>query len=227
MTSPNAAAIASPTQLDICLKAMTMTYEANIRCIYKSMDEMTRRHATNMAELKVKLELKLSDLRDSLDYTHAEITDLKSELSRSKSEPQIPSTDCAGTCGTTATVDRWLEDLEVKVDYLENQSRCSNLHLDGISEALHETWKRTEAKVVDDIVNTLKLPSPSIEQAHRTGKHAAWKYRTIVAKFYYYNEKETVLSSACLHWDQSSPVVVYQDFSLRGQKQRPLLLPQL
>lgn len=149
------------SQLDICLQTIKMAYEVIINSVNQRMDDMTRIHANNMAELKASSWSKIIELKDSLDYPHVEIEDLKSAFTCLKSESWIPSTKSACTCGIPASVSKRLDDVEVKLDYLENHLRCSNLRLNGISEEPLESWEWTEAKVANFIVKTLKLPCPS------------------------------------------------------------------
>ena len=108
------------------------------------------------------------------------------------------------------TVKAAIVDIELKADYLENQSRRNNLRIDGVLEDSGETWEGTELKVKDLFVTSLGF-SPSeatnikVERAHRTGKnipihpsrapggsrqHTA---RSIVVKFQSFKDREAVL----------------------------------
>lgn len=53
-----------------------------------------------------------------------------------------------------------------KIDYLENQSRCNNLCLEGIPESPRETWSTTVEKLTQ-FITTLGLPLPRTERAHQ------------------------------------------------------------
>ena len=60
-----------------------------------------------------------------------------------------------------------------KIEYLENQSRRSNIRIDGIREEEAETWDNTETKVKEILKEKLNLDEePDIERAHRVGRRA-------------------------------------------------------
>ena len=75
-----------------------------------------------------------AELRASLEFTQNEVTELKKQLSNVNITPTQMSSLVAG-----------LQKLSGTVDYLENQSRRSNLRIDGIAEIPGETWAQTEA----------------------------------------------------------------------------------
>lgn len=42
-----------------------------------------------------------------------------------------------------------LQQVEIKLDYIENQGRCCNLRFDAVPEIAKEDWEGTECKVVN------------------------------------------------------------------------------
>lgn len=47
-----------------------------------------------------------------------------------------------------AAINQQLLQVDLKLDYLENQSRRNNLRFDGITEDTKEDWAATECKIV-------------------------------------------------------------------------------
>ena len=89
------------------------------------------------------------------------------------------------------------EIIQNKITDLENRSRRNNLRIDGLLESQNETWADCEAKVQDLIKRKLKIKDDiKIERAHRTGKIAHGKPRTILFKLHSYKDKTTILRSA-------------------------------
>ena len=72
--------------------------------------------------------------RASFEFTQNEVTELKKQLSNVNI-----------TVTQMSSLDAGLQKLSGTVDYLENQSRRSNLRIDGIAEIPGETWAQTEA----------------------------------------------------------------------------------
>lgn len=60
-----------------------------------------------------------------------------------------------------------LHQVEIKSDYLENQSYWNNLHFDWIIEDPLEDWSTMEWRVIRHITNNLGLPAPYLERAHQ------------------------------------------------------------
>ena len=56
--------------------------------------------------------------------------------------------------------------MQLKTEYLENQSRRNNIRVSGIPEAVGETWEVSEAKVKTVIKEKLQI-DVDIERAHR------------------------------------------------------------
>ena len=63
-----------------------------------------------------------------------------------------------------------LDKHDEKIEYLENQSRCNNIRIDGIPEETNESWSVTEEIVKKELTEKLHLEiEPTIERAHRIG----------------------------------------------------------
>ena len=112
-----------------------------------------------VAEIKARLDIyekDTSDLKVSLEFSQKDIKDLKPCSSRlHEVEEEIEK-----MCGS-------LDYHTDKIEYLENQSRRSNIRIDGIREEEAETWDNTETKVKEILKEKLNLDEePDIERAH-------------------------------------------------------------
>ena len=79
----------------------------------------------SVGELKASLEFSQGDI-DDLQESFAKITDMEEELD---------------------DIQQCLDKHEEKIVYLENQSRRSNIRIDGIPEETNESWSTTEGIV--------------------------------------------------------------------------------
>ena len=89
-----------------------------------------------------------------------------------------------------------------KIEYLENQSRRSNIRIDGIREEEAETWDNTETKVKEILKEKLNLDEePDIERVHPAGRRAnattgsVRRPRTIVCRLRDWKQKEQIIRS--------------------------------
>ena len=97
-----------------------------------------------------------------------------------------------------------LSEQELKVEYLESQSRRNNICVKGIPESEKETWEEVEPKVKDAIKIKLDL-EVDIERAHRVEQRKQGKKRsstnehqprTIVCRLRDWKQREQVLRKA-------------------------------
>ena len=148
-----------------------------------------------VAEIKARLDIyekDTSDLKVSLEFSQKDIKDLKPCSSRlHEVEEEIEK-----MCGS-------LDYHTDKIEYLENQSRRSNIRIDGIREEEAETWDNTETKVKEILKEKLNLDEePDIERAHRVGRRAnattgsVRRPRTIVCRLRDWKQKEQIIRSA-------------------------------
>ena len=134
--------------LDIQQKTFQSYIQAFMDSTNKRFDKFVSENVQTQAEL-----------RASLEFTQNEVTELKKQLSN----VNITATQMS-------SLDAGLQKLSGTVDYLENQSRRSNLRIDGIAEIPGKTWAQTEA-VRAKLVKELNIPEETtrniaIERAH-------------------------------------------------------------
>ena len=158
----------------------------------------------------------VSQLKESLEFSQAELEHCKTVIQENL-DKNIKSD---------------VSMLKDKTTYLENQSRRSNIRVDGITEEMNETWEATECKVKKILKEKLNLTEePRIERAHRTGRlrnsdgsHRA-KPRTVVCKLYDWKVKEIILKAA--RTVRPPGLFVNEDYAEETVKRRKELLPQM
>lgn len=223
--------------VDACIKSFQGALESAVNSLNKRIDELTIRHLNEMTELryqhtqqmenlKRELEAKhsqsLQDFKSSIEYTQGTVDDIKREL---REEPhKTRPTDKEHELKLNAITNQ-LHQAEIKIDYLENQSRRNNLRFEGIEESQRESWQTTEKKVIHLVTSKLGLPAPDIERAHRIGKHNSGKPTTIIVKFQHFKDCEAIMTAA--HQVRNKNFVIYQDHSARVMQKRQELRPQL
>ena len=133
------------------------------------------------------LELRVGDLVRSLEFTQAEVQDLKVEnktLLKSDHENR-------------ALIDDYktrVEHLEQRLNYQEDYSRRLNLRFSGVHElSTGKTLEETASLVVKISEDKLQLPAMSLERTHRVGPINPTRLRTIVARFEKFSDRETDL----------------------------------
>ena len=112
---------------------------------------------------------------------------------------------------------------------MENQSRRSNIRIDGILEEENESWDTTEEKVKQVLAEKLNLEEAlHIERAHRVRRVASGprrRPRTIVCKLRDFKQKEQILKVT----RRIKPVGLYVNEDLaketldKREEQRPKL----
>lgn len=136
------------------------------------------------------MEVTISELTKSLEFTQAEVHDLKREadhLRKSNSDNQTKIQDYG----------KKLEDLEQRFNYQEDYSRRNNLRISGLEEPQNdETWEQTSARVSELLLNKLQLPTMNLERAHRVGPASSSRPRTVMVRFERFGDREAVLRNA-------------------------------
>ena len=186
----------SPKAVDNMSTMVKGLFEEHVELIKRHFSEeiakQTASFKANFRELKGIVD----DLKQSLEFSQAEIADLKSQLAIQRDE--IDEKDIR-----IETLENITAALRSKQTYLENQSRRNNLRANGIPENGYESWDKVEVKLIRVLVEQLNLDyEPEIERAHRVGKTTKPdgspldKLRTIVSKFYDWKVKENILHAA-------------------------------
>lgn len=149
---------------------------------------------------------------DKLDKVLKDTDQIKSDLKKTQEEMIAMNTKITSLQNENETQRKKVATLEAKVDYLENQSRRCNLVFRGVLEEKKESWTESKNKILT-IVNDMGIVinSREIERAHRTPSKTS--PRPIVAKFYSYEMKETILKTAKSLKIKWPNVSIMEDFS--------------
>ena len=135
------------------------------------------------------LESTVSDLRTSLEFSQAEIVDLKNEVKnydKINREKTAALDDCK----------KRILELQQQVNYQDDYMRRPNLRISGVPERNGETWEQTAELVTKLCEENLQLPPVSIERAHRVGKADSSTSRTIITRFEKFSDREAALRNA-------------------------------
>lgn len=132
------------------------------------------------------LESRIQELTRSLEFTQAEVLDLKEDLKavrKSNSDKETTVNDLKGCA----------KELVQRLNYQDDYSRRNNLRITGLYETAGESWEQTAALVSSLLQNKLELPPMDLERAHRVGT-VGWPYsRTIIARFERFQDREAVM----------------------------------
>lgn len=169
------------------------------------------------------LKLLMNDFNSRLDAITREMHEMKVSLEYSQKdidEIKGKTRDIDALNEMFSKLRKQIEELENKLDYLENQNRRNNIRISGIKEDRGESWDITEKKVKDMFQDKLGLDSNSIviERAHRTGKPRNGKPKQIVAKLLSYKDKEKVIKSSKKL--KGTGIFIKEDFSARVLQRR-------
>lgn len=120
-----------------------------------------------------------------------------------------------------------IQQLEDKLDYLENQSRRNNIIIYGVKDEDNENWNATENKAVEFIKNNLKteLKAHEIERSHRLGKKFRGTNRPIIIKFNNFKTKNELLKASPKL--KGTGFALSEDFSQKVKDTRNQLKPYL
>lgn len=163
----------------------------------------------------------VSDLKSSLEFSQKDIGDHEATLTSLNRSIQETSTEIDNVQSSITTQ-------LSKLTYLENQSRRSNLRIDGIPEEPNETWDSTENKVKQILVEKLQLVNtPRIERSHRISSRnmKPGKPKTVMCKLYDWKEKELILKQA--RKIKPEGIYITEDLAEDTIKRRKEQLPNL
>ena len=164
-------------------------------------------------------ETRVTDLTSSLEYTQAEVLELKEHVKALENDKNNNLKNIEDSASK-------VKELENRCNYLDDYSRRHNLRITGIEEQQSETWEQTATKVTSVLQSKLQLPALSLERAHRVGPRQADRPRpSIVARFERYCDREAVLRNA--RKLKGTGVYINEDLCAASHAVRTSLMPQL
>ena len=198
--------------------------------------EKTFKSAVKILIEDVKSEVKdirkeIEEMKLSVKFMSGKYDDVKEKIVKTDNEVN-------GVCAQIKSIKKEMndefEDLELKQEYLENQSRCINIKITGVQEDdTEKTWDDTEMIVKKMIREKLGIEKDmKIERAHHVGKkfksrdpsrhdgsasQSSRSSRPIAAKIRSWKTKQTILKVA--RKKRPKRVQFMRDFS-RGTLER-------
>ena len=189
-------------------------------CLQVFVDSTVSR-VDNLVRDVANMSRNVDDLKASLQFSQAEIDGLKINNAKCM---EVGKTISEGLSASQT----FTNDVSAKLDYLENQSRRSNVIIDGIPDVKSESWSDAEIKVKNVFTDHLKIDPKliEIERAHRVGKYdPTGRPRSIVAKLLRFKDKEEIFKRSKNL--KGTNIYINEDFSESVRQKRKDLLPQL
>ena len=175
--------------LNEVLQLQERMFKTLVDSLVNNFDSRLDTVVRTVAELKTRLNIWQKDTKEFkqiLEFSQKDIDELKPcKTKLADIEDDIDD--------IYDSVDHYMD----KLKYSENQSRRSNIRIDGILEEENESWDTTEEKVKQVLAEKLNLEEAlHIEQAHRVGRVVSGPRglpRTIVCKLQDLKQKGQIL----------------------------------
>ena len=168
------------------LEAFKLLLEAQERTLRSAMDIVVKQ----MQERIQLVEGTVTDLIKSLEFSQAELKDLKDEAKKLRTSSNEQQT-------IIERLQSKVQALEQRVNYQEDYNRRNNLRITGLQEQPRgETWEQTAANVSKLLQDKLQLPSVNLERAHRVGHGASPHPRPVIVRFEKFSEREATMRNA-------------------------------
>ena len=178
---------------------------------------------------------RVQEFKTSLEFSQGDIDCLKKELAELKSEMKTQLKSEGDLGERIRNVNESLVAETTRADYLEAQSRRSNLIFEGIrEESADESWAESEKKVKDLLEQKLGLSRDiELERVHRIARkedaagpiRGSPKPRAIIAKFIRFKDRSEVMANAKKL--KGTNIYINEDFIDSVRKRRKELLPAM
>jgi DNA repair exonuclease SbcCD ATPase subunit len=176
------------TDLNARMSTMISKEDGSLRSIIKEVFSQMKDEFLNSVSHRIDvLEGKLFEKESENDRLQREVKKLERELENQKDENEKLKSEMIKSD----------DNVNEKMNRLEQYSRINNIRIDGIPEDKEESRFHTENKVLkylNQSMPTLKLRINDIEIAHRLGKSKNGKPRQIIVQFCSRNTKTDILS---------------------------------
>ena len=200
------------------VRELLKTQKSTISAMFRAHMEATDKRIDDIL-------VKMNDIQHSLEFTQAEVQDLKKQSVSSTS--QVPSK--SDPVKRLEDLENDFADLQDKIDDLESRSRRNNLCFEGVPEqdGGEKTWEATEKRLRELVLPKLEVPEDIvIERAHRVGqRQRSQRPRKIIARFVNFKDKEKVLKAR--KWLVGTNIYINEDFSDRIKMIRKDLWPKV
>jgi hypothetical protein len=188
----------------------------------------------NTATLKSHIDMSISSLQESMSLIRAEITTMKLKVDSTDRSTEQTNAKCVALEAELASVRAdnkqmraELNNCQKKLNDMENESRKTNLILDGLLDDENES-KNSLLLKIHDTLSLMEVPNVyaiKIDKAYRIGKKPGNKPRPVLIRFCYTPDKETVWS---LRKNlKGTNIYLREDFSPQTMQYRNSLVPIL
>ncbi|MCP4483312.1 MAG: hypothetical protein GY823_01945 [Flavobacteriaceae bacterium] len=188
MPKPNEQQVVTLDVVNALLKNQAEAYRSSFQSIIADVKEELRSIKKDLTDLKVSLQF----TQNKFDESEKKVAAIEQKVKK-QSENLFDLNDHADSS-------------DEQLEYLENQSRRSNIRIVGVPEQAAESWDDTETKVKEVIKEKLGLSEEfEIDRCHRVGRNSNRQKRDgrqddeprpIVAKLVRWKDKERILKKA-------------------------------
>lgn len=188
--------------------------------IHEVLDEILEEKLTPLTQT-------VAALRFDVDKTIESVIDVRKTAEEAKATAADNSTKMADMESTITRLTRQTKDLQDKIVSMECHSRRDNLCFGGIQETTGETDQECEDKVRAAILTHMNIDTQNMKfvRCHRLGKKRANFTRSIIIKFHYYGDRQTVWTKRSTL--KGKKIWVSENFPIEIEKKRAILRPVL
>lgn len=193
---------------------MLLQQQDNFKCFIQLIMDGTNKRLDSVIR-------DVQELKTSLEFTQTKFEEEKMGCTEIEAKIRAFETNIT-------TSKQELDAMFNKLDYIENQSRRTNILIDGIADEKGENWCESEKKVREMFSKNLGLDGihMDIERAQRLGQfQERGRPRKIVVKLLRIKGRELILSSAKKL--KGTRIYINEDFSEAVQHRRKELWPKV
>lgn len=201
--------------LKILLSTQEQSYRSAMELFFNQLNAKMEKTQKTVAELT-----------RSLEFSQAEIVELKNEIVELKKTKTSFEDSIKSLTVDLGSSSKTVSELEDRCNYQEDYSRRNNLQIVGLDENQGgETWEQTASKVSKLLEEKLELPGVQMERAHRVGRGMDRGPRPIIARFARFQDREAARRNAVKL--RGTNVFFNEDLCKASQEIRKAKLPLL
>ena len=171
------------------------------------------------------LNCRVNELTTSVEFSQKEVEDLKEAKKEYKQLMKTNNEVMRKLKEDLQAREKCIVDLEERVNYQEDYSRRSNVHIFGMEEREEETWEQTCIMVRKLCEEKLQLPDIQLERAHRVGQRNHQRSRPFIARFMRFADREAVMRNVAKL--RGTRIFINEDLCAASQALRKSQLPLL
>ena len=203
------------------IKYLKLLLQVQLDCYNESINRLN----LDMKEIKKENENKLCEFQKSLEFSQLEVDELKKELASFRKENDKLKAEVDLHRSNILNITSNHEELENKIDLIDDKQRRNNLIITGVDEERNENHEQCQNKVIKILKDKFELPNPDLNAAFRIGKISHTKPRDILIKFHSSNQRDTVFRKKKVLKGQK--IFVNEDYCKNTSDIRKSLLPKV